>query len=78
MLTGAKGWCRNSPGSLPNAPQGEGFSDSNLWRMKQFYEVYRGDATLAPLLRELPWTHNLIILGQSKRREEREFYPASP
>jgi predicted nuclease of restriction endonuclease-like (RecB) superfamily len=23
---------------------------------------------------QLPWTHNLIILGQSKRPEEREFY----
>jgi len=22
----------------------------------------------------LPWTHNLIILNQSKRPEEREFY----
>ncbi len=59
---------------LAKAPEVKGFSASNLWRMKQFYEVYRGDATLAPLVRELPWTHNLIILGQSKRREEREFY----
>ena len=25
-------------------------------------------------MRQLPWTHNLIILTQSKRPEEREFY----
>jgi predicted nuclease of restriction endonuclease-like (RecB) superfamily len=25
-------------------------------------------------VRQLPWTHNLIILGRSKRAEEREFY----
>ncbi len=25
-------------------------------------------------MRQLPWTHNLIIPGQSKRPEEREFY----
>lgn len=25
-------------------------------------------------MRDLPWTHNLIILGQAKRPEEREFY----
>jgi predicted nuclease of restriction endonuclease-like (RecB) superfamily len=29
---------------------------------------------VAALLRQLPWTHHLIILGQSKRPEEREFY----
>lgn len=32
------------------------------------------DRKLAPLVRVLPWTHNLLILGQSKRPEEREFY----
>ena len=42
--------------------------------MKQFYEVYRDELKLAPLVRLLPWTHNLLILGQSKRPEEREFY----
>jgi predicted nuclease of restriction endonuclease-like (RecB) superfamily len=42
--------------------------------MKQFYEVYQNDENLAPLVRQLSWTHNLIILGQSKRPEEREFY----
>jgi predicted nuclease of restriction endonuclease-like (RecB) superfamily len=29
---------------------------------------------VSALLTQLPWTHNLIILGQSKRAEEREFY----
>ena len=42
--------------------------------MRQFYETYRGDKKVAPLVRQLPWSHNLIILGQSKRPEEREFY----
>lgn len=56
------------------APELKGFSASNLWRMRQFYEAYRDDKSLAPLVRELPWTHNLLILGQSKRPEERAFY----
>jgi predicted nuclease of restriction endonuclease-like (RecB) superfamily len=56
---------------LPNA---RGFSASNLWRMKQFFETYCGLPKLAPLVRELSWTHNLIIMGRSKRDEEREFY----
>ena len=42
--------------------------------MKQFYEAYRNESIVSPLVRQLPWTHNLIILGQSKRPEEREFY----
>ena len=55
-------------------PGQRGFSAPNLWRMRQFFETYRGDAKLSALLRELSWTHNLVILGQSKRAEEREFY----
>ncbi len=51
-----------------------GFTRPNLFRMKQFYEAYRGDEKVSALLRQLPWTHNLIILNQSKRPEEREFY----
>lgn len=51
-----------------------GFAKSNLFRMRQFYETYRGNEIVAPLVRQLPWTHNLIILGQSKGVEEREFY----
>jgi predicted nuclease of restriction endonuclease-like (RecB) superfamily len=51
-----------------------GFTRSNLFRMKQFYETYAGNEIVAPLVRQIPWTHHLIILGQSKRPEEREFY----
>ena len=51
-----------------------GFTRPNLFRMRQFYEAYRGDEKVSPLVRQLPWTHNLIILSQSKRPEEREFY----
>ena len=55
-------------------PDWRGFSASNLWRMKQFVEVYQGDEKLAPLARVLGWTHNLIILGKCKALEERGFY----
>lgn len=51
-----------------------GFARPNLFRMRQFYETYRDEAKVSPLVRLLPWTHNLIILSQSKRPEEREFY----
>ena len=51
-----------------------GYTRANLFRMRQFYETYRGDEKVAALLRQLPWTHNLLILAKSKRAEEREFY----
>ncbi|MBA1246081.1 PDDEXK nuclease domain-containing protein [Pseudomonas luteola] len=51
-----------------------GFTRANLFRMRQFYEAYRNEPSLAALVRQLPWTHNLIVLSQSKRPEEREFY----
>lgn len=51
-----------------------GFTRPNLFRMRQFYEAYRGDEKVSALLRQLPWTHHLTILSQSKRPEEREFY----
>ena len=51
-----------------------GFTRPNLFRMRQFYEAYRDDEKISPLARQLPWTHNLIILSQSKRPDEREFY----
>ncbi len=38
------------------------------------YEIYRDQPKLAPLVRELSWTHNLVILSRCKRAEEREFY----
>jgi predicted nuclease of restriction endonuclease-like (RecB) superfamily len=50
-----------------------GFSPSNIWRMKQFYETYRENEKLATLLRELTWSHNLLIMP-CKTGEEREFY----
>jgi predicted nuclease of restriction endonuclease-like (RecB) superfamily len=51
-----------------------GFTRANLFRMRQFYETYQADEKVVPLVRQLPWSHHLIILGQSKRSEEREFY----
>jgi len=51
-----------------------GFTRSNLFRMRQFYEAYRDQEKVAPLARQLSWSHNVVVLGQSKRPEEREFY----
>jgi predicted nuclease of restriction endonuclease-like (RecB) superfamily len=52
----------------------KGFSRQNMFRMRRFYEAYRDQPIVSALLRQLAWTHNLIILSQSKYPEEREFY----
>lgn len=57
-------------------PTIHGFSDKNLWRMKQFYEAYQGDEQLSALARVLPWTHNITIFSRCKSIEERRFYLA--
>jgi predicted nuclease of restriction endonuclease-like (RecB) superfamily len=57
-----------------NIPDSKGFSSQNLWRMKQFYEIYTGNEKLSPMLRELSWTNNMMILGKCKSAEERKFY----
>lgn len=51
-----------------------GFTRRNLFRMRQFYEVYRGEEKVSAVLTQLPWTQNLIILAQGKSAQEREFY----
>jgi len=75
----ANGWGEGTVEALAEyirkrQPNVRGFSASNLWRMKQFFETYRDLPKLAALLRELSWSHNLAIMSRCKRDEEREFY----
>lgn len=55
-------------------PGMRGFSTQNIWRMKQIYEAYKDNVILSTLLRELPWSHNILIIQQTSTDEEREFY----
>ena len=55
-------------------PEIKGFSDKNIWRMKQFYETYKDFPKLSPLVREISWTNNLLIFSRCKTIEEIEFY----
>ena len=51
-----------------------GFSARNIWRMKQFYETYCGNAKLSTLLTEIGWSNHMHILSKAKSNEEKEFY----
>ena len=58
-----------------SSPDAKGFSDKNLWRMKQFYETYcDADEKLSAVLRQINWTNNLTIMSRTKSAEERMFY----
>lgn len=49
-------------------------SEKMAERKNQFFELYRTDKKVAPLVRQLSWSHHLIIMGRCKQLEEREFY----
>lgn len=51
-----------------------GFSARNLWYMRDFYLAYADDSKLQPMVAEIGWSHNLVILEKCKDDLEREFY----
>jgi predicted nuclease of restriction endonuclease-like (RecB) superfamily len=51
-----------------------GFSARNVWRMRDFYLSCRDSPKLTPMVAEIGWTHNLVILEKCKDELEREFY----
>jgi predicted nuclease of restriction endonuclease-like (RecB) superfamily len=51
-----------------------GFSARNIWRMREFYLTYHANEKLTPLVAEIGWTHNLVIMEKCKNDLEREFY----
>ena len=55
-------------------PYLKGFNRAGLYRMIQFYETYRDNIIVSPLVIQLSWTNNLLILQGTKTIEEKEFY----
>jgi len=73
-----KRWGRNTVKNLSlfikeKEPNIKGFSDRNIWSMKQFYEAYPKNKELPSLMAVLSWTHNRRIISL-KTLKEREFY----
>lgn len=44
-------------------PRLAGLFGVTLWRILRFFEPYRDDPELLPLMGALPWTHNLLFWG---------------
>ena len=55
-------------------PTIKGFNRRGLYRMKQFYETYKDDEIVTPLVTQISWTNHLLIMSGSKTAEERRFY----
>jgi len=57
-----------------NCPEIKGFTRRGLYRMKQFYEAYKDNEFVTPLVTQISWTNHLLILSGTKTIEEKEFY----
>ena len=57
-----------------NYPELKGFNRRGLYRMKQFYELYKDNEKVSPLVTQLSWTNHLKIMSACKSMEERIFY----
>ena len=53
-----------------NFPNAKGFSRPGLYRMRQFYELYKDDEIVSPVVRQITWTNHLIIMARSQAPEE--------
>lgn len=56
------------------SPQIKGFNRRGLYRMKQFYETYKDDEFVTPLVTQISWTNHLQIMSSAKSMDERHFY----
>jgi predicted nuclease of restriction endonuclease-like (RecB) superfamily len=73
------GWGKSVVETLADDLQAEfpgiaGFSARNIWRMRNFYLTYHANEKLPPLVAEIGWSHNLLIMEKCKDDQEREFY----
>jgi len=52
----------------------QGFSARNIWNMRTFYLTYKDNEKLQPMVAEISWTKNVIIMQHCKNDIQREFY----
>lgn len=55
-------------------PGVSGYSRRNVFYMREFYLAYRDRPKVQPLVAQIGWTQNLIVLQRCKDPLEREFY----
>ena len=55
-------------------PRTWGYSVQNLWYMRQLYLEYKANEKLQPLVEEISWSKNLVIVGKCKGDLQRKLY----
>ena len=74
-----KGWGKSIVEILSKELQKEfpgvqGFSERNLWLMRNFYIEFSQTPNLQPMVAEISWSKNIVIMQKCKDPLEREFY----
>jgi len=63
---------------LNEFPKMQGFSNTNIKRMKQFYTIYKefeiGAQAVPQLVLQIPWGHIITLMQKIKNKEEIEWY----
>ena len=73
------GWGKSVVQNLSKELQKEfvgmkGFSERNLWNMRNFYIEYKDNIKLQTLSAQIGWSHNVAVFHKCKDELEREFY----
>ncbi len=73
------GWGKSVVENLAKDLQNEypgiqGFSARNMWDMRALYVQYKDNQKLQPLVAEISWTKNIVILQKCNDDLEREYY----
>ena len=55
-------------------PDLQNFTRRTLFRMREFYDAYKADEIVSPLVTQITWTNHLVIMQRAKTPEERRFY----
>ena len=71
---GANAIERISKGIREKHPNLKGFDKRGLYRMIQFYETYKNNRIVSPLVLQISWSNNIIIFSKAGTMDEKEFY----
>lgn len=52
----------------------KGYNRRGLYRMRQFYELYKDDTFVSTLLTQISWSQHLLLMSACRTQAERHFY----
>ena len=52
----------------------KGYTRRGLYRMRQFYELYKDDEFVSTLLTQISWSQHLLLMSACRTQDERHFY----